>query len=115
MRVEDKEQFICRKAVENRSDPSGSKVYWSRHAIGEMIDEDLTRVEIELAFRHSEIIENYPFAHRPLPDCLILAWLPDGRPLHAVIAIDVHMDRIYVVTVYVPDKERWHDDWRTRK
>ena len=75
----------------------------------------VTGAEMESAFRHCEVIEDYPATHRPLPDCLILAWLADGRPLHAVIAIDDHKDRIFVVTVYVPDRERWHDDWRTWK
>jgi len=39
----------------------------------------------------------------------------DERPLHAVVAIDEQNERIFVVTVYVPSKERWSYDWRIRK
>lgn len=70
---------------------------------------------IERAFQGCDVIEDYPFLHRPLPDCLILAFLADGRPLHAVVAIDEQKGRIFVVTVYIPSKERWSYDWRTRK
>ncbi|HRJ43801.1 MAG: DUF4258 domain-containing protein [Caldilineaceae bacterium] len=115
MRVDEKQRFIRQKAIENESDPSGSKVYWSRHAIGETVNDDLTRVEVERAFQDCEIIEDYPVAHRPLPDCLLLAWVADERPLHAVVAIDEQNERIFVVTVYVPSKERWSYDWRIRK
>lgn len=37
------------------------------------------------------------------------------RALHAVVACDERLDRIFVVTVYRPSEERWEDDWRTRK
>ena len=60
-----KEQFIRRKAAENQADPEGAQIYWSRHAIAEMVKDDLTRSEIEQALQQSEIIEDYPTGHRP--------------------------------------------------
>lgn len=62
-----------------------------------------------------DLIEDYPVLHRPLPDCLVLAWLMPGEPVHAVVAIDLERDRIFMVTVYKPSEEEWEDDWRTRK
>ena len=53
--------------------------------------------------------------HRPLPDCLVLGWLTSAEPLHAVVAIVLERDRIFMVTVYRPSEEEWEDDWRTRK
>ncbi len=111
----DKQRFIRRKSSENRYDLAGAKVYWSRHAIAEMIDDGLSRSEIEKALETCEIIEDYPAGHRPLPDCLVLAHLSVAQPLHAVIAVDEARDRIFMITVYLPSREEWQDDWRTRK
>ena len=52
----EKQLFIRQKAAENRSDPEGAKVYWSRHAIAELINDNLTRAEVERALERSEII-----------------------------------------------------------
>jgi hypothetical protein len=70
---------------------------------------------VEEALQDSEVIEDYPIAHRPLPDCLVLSWLAAGEPLHAAVAVDEVNDCLFVVTVYRPSKEDWENDWRTRK
>ena len=41
MQPQDKQAFIRAKAAENRIDPDGAKVYWSRHAVGEAVKESL--------------------------------------------------------------------------
>jgi hypothetical protein len=111
----DKQRFIRQKAAQNEHEPAGKQVYWSRHAIAEMVNDNLTRSQVEKALKKGEIIEDYPTGHRPLPDCLVLAKLSETQPIPAVIAIDQAGDRIFVVTVYLPSKEQWQDDWRTRK
>jgi hypothetical protein len=115
MELLEKQTFIRRKARENVESADGSQVYWSRHAITAMVQEQLTRSEVETALQDCEVIEDYPATHRPLPDGLVLGQLPSTPPIHAVIAIDQARDRIFVVTVYRPSAERWEDDWRTRK
>lgn len=65
----EKQTFIQQKAVENRGDPDRTKIFWSRHAIVEMVNDGLTRTAVEEALIHSEVIEDYPSEHRPLPDC----------------------------------------------
>ena len=110
-----KPAFIHRVIRENSQDPLGRKIAWSRHAITELVAEDLTRTEVEQALLDCEIIEDYPTLHRPLPDCLTLGWLNDVEPIHAVIAIDEILDRILMVTTYRPSPEEWENDWRTRK
>ena len=99
MELSEKQAFIRRKARENIEISDGTQVYWSRHAIAEMIQDRLTRLEIEKA----------------LEDCLVLGQLRSTQPIHAVVAIDEARDRIFVVTVYRPSPERWEHDWRTRK
>jgi len=115
MNTEDKRRFIRWKACQNRSDPEGAKIRWSRHGITELVNEEWSRTLVEEALQNCEVIEDYPALHRPLPDCLVLGWLATGEPLHAVIAIDEVNDRLFVVTVYKPSPEEWEDDWRTRR
>jgi hypothetical protein len=112
MRLIDKQSFIRQKAQENAVDPSGGKILWSRHAVAALVDDELSRFDLEVALQHSHVIEDYPPAHRPLPDCLILAFISVDRPIHAVIAIDDPNDRIFIVTVYIPTDDRWEDEWR---
>jgi len=115
MDAEAKQSFIREKARQNEGDPEGVKVVWSRHAVTELVAEDLTRYQVERALQGCELVEDYPALHRALPDCLVLGWLTRVEPLHAVVAIDLGRDRIFMVTVYRPSEEEWEDDWRTRK
>ena len=110
-----KQDFIKRVAEENRSDPEGAKILWSRHAVAELAVEGWKRRQVEGALLNSDVIEDYPHLHRPLPDCLVLGWVTSTRPVHVVVAIDEELDRILVVTVYQPLEEEWKDDWKTRK
>jgi hypothetical protein len=110
-----KQTFIQRVTEENRSDPGGTKILWSRHAVAELAVEGWKRRQVEGALLNSEVIEDYPTLNRPLPDCLVLAWMTSTTPVHVVVAIDQGLDRILVVTVYQPSEEEWEDDWKTRK
>ena len=115
MEVETKQSFVQEKPHQNAQDPHLARVIWSRHAITELVADDLTRYQVEQALQRCELIENYSAVHRSLPDCLVLGWLTSGRPIHAVIAVDLERDRILVITVYLPNAEEWENDWRTRK
>jgi hypothetical protein len=110
-----KQTFIQRMAEENRSDPEGTKILWSRHAVAELAVEGWKRRQVEGALLNSNVIEDYPPLHRPLPDCLVLAWVTSTTPIHVVVATDEESGRILVVTVYQPSGEEWENDWKTRK
>lgn len=115
MTPENKQDFIRRQAHQNRLNPEGERILWGRHGITELVNEDWSRGLVEEALQSSEVIEDYPTLHRPLPDCLVLGRLATGELFHAVIAIDEINDRMFVVTVYKPSLEEWENDWRTRK
>ncbi len=108
METATKQHFIRSKAL-------ALKIKWSSHAIAELTPEALSVPEIELMLRRAEVIEDYPHVHRFLPDCLVLIFIPDNKPVHAVIAINESQDYILVVTVYRPTEKEWKSDWRTRK
>ncbi|WP_343412426.1 DUF4258 domain-containing protein, partial [Candidatus Amarolinea dominans] len=111
----EKQRMIQRIAYENQYDVLGERVLWSRHATAKLVDYSLRRADVETALARCLLIEDYLPLHRPLPDCLVLGTLPSGSPFHAVIAIDEANRRIFVVTIYLPARERWQDDWQTRK
>lgn len=115
MDSETKQSFIREQARRNRQDPHGTHILWARHAITELVTDDLGRQSIERALQNCGLVEDYAMLHRLLPDCLVLGWLASGDPVHAVIGIDTGKERILVVTVYRPSKEEWEDDRRTRK
>ena len=115
MDSETKRAFIRRVAKENQTDPEGVRILWSRHAVVELVLEGWNRRQVEGALLDSEVIEDYPTLHRPLPDCLVLAWVTSTIPVHVVVTIDQDLDRTLLVTVYQPSEEEWEDDWKTRK
>lgn len=58
-----------------------------------------------------EIIEQYPDDY-PFPSCLIMG-KSGNKVMHVVASIDGGI--LYVITAYVPSKEKWEEDWKTRK
>ncbi len=92
MEPEFKQAFIQDKAYLNQQSSQGIYVLWSRHAIQELIADNLTRKQVERALQSCEVIENYPTLHRPLPDCLVLGWVSAYEPIHIVVAIDMPKD-----------------------
>ena len=60
------------------------------------------------------IIEEYQEDY-PLPSVLISGIAHGNRPLHAVVAIDDESRRLYLITIYEPDPERWSENFSRRK
>jgi hypothetical protein len=115
MDAQAKQAFIRQAALANAANPNKDQVLWSQHGLGKLVAEALTRVDVENALATCEVIEDYPPAHRPFPDCPVLGLLSPAQPVHAVIALDEPNGRIFLVTLYRPDPARWHHDWRTRR
>ncbi len=109
-------QLSVRQAAErNQSDSEGRSIFWSRHAIVELVNEGWSRQNIEAGLRTCEVIEDYPAGPRALPDCLVLGTINSREIFHAVLAIDSENTRLLVVTVYRPNSEEWQDGWRSRR
>jgi hypothetical protein len=61
---------------------------------------------------HGAIIEQYPTDY-PYPSCLILAISANDKFLHTVIGSN--QSQLWIVTAYYPDRNKWSEDFRTRK
>ena len=68
--------------------------------------------EIKEVIRNGEIIEEYPTDY-PYPSCLVLGRTMNRRILHVVIGATE--DKIWLVTVYEPDAEKWDRQFKCRK
>ena len=110
-----KEFSVQQAAQRNQYDSEGRSIFWSRHAIVELVNESWDRENIEAGFLTCEVIEDYPAGPRALPDCLVMGTSRSGEMFHAVLAIDHENDRVLVVTVYRPNSEEWQDGWRIRR
>lgn len=85
----------------------------SQHAEKERRNDGLSLADIENAIRTGRIIEGYPNDPRGA-SCLVFGWACDGRPVHLVVGF-LPDEWVRIITVYVPDPEKWELDWETRK
>lgn len=113
MLLKEKEDFIRKMAREHVTGVS-EKILWSLHAVTKIRTKGFHKKDIENSLKKCIIIEDYVMEGRPLPGCLVLSFY-GSTPVHAVIAIDMDFDRIFVITVYKPSAKRWEDDWKRRK
>lgn len=86
---------------------------WSRHALREAQSDRLDPEDVETALvLNLRILRTYP-EDRQGESALVLCHLGDGRPIHAVIGYG--RQPWTIVTVYVPDPERWSADFTERR
>jgi len=80
------------------------------HALTEARKDGLTTDDLEAAVMLGEVIEDYG------ERVLLLHSVPDYQiPFHIVLEFLAGDDRATVITAYVPDRNLWEADWKTRK
>ena len=84
----------------------------SLHGQIRLNERNITIDDIMNAIDNGEIIEQYP-SDFPFPSCLILGISIQGIYIHIVVSMDE--DKIYLITAYIPDTDKWEDDLKTRK
>lgn len=93
---------------------TGERIIYTEHALDEMNTEEemISKDEVRQVIFEGDIIEDYPEDVRG-HSCLMLAFTEKGRPVHVVCA--PKEGYLGIITVYVPTKEKWEDDFRIRK
>jgi hypothetical protein len=81
------------------------KFKYTLHARNEALNDGINIQKTIEIFDKAEMIEDYPDDPRG-HSCLILGWL-DKKPVHLVCGISG--DDIILITIYMPDPERWID------
>ena len=77
-----------------------------------MLERGILRSEVIRCVMQGEIIEEYAEDY-PIPSCLILGFIKEGRPIHVVCSMD--NGYIYVITAYEPNLFKWENDFKTRR
>ncbi len=83
----------------------------TQHSRIRLAERGISILDVVNAISDGEIIEEYEDDY-PFPSCLILG---KTRNISLHICASINDGVIYLITAYIPDKERWSDDYRKRK
>lgn len=83
------------------------------HAVQRMFERDISAKKVLGAIQTGETIEDYS-SEMPEPSRLILGF-QGKRPFHVVTSENPETNEATVITVYIPDLEKWNKDFRSRK
>lgn len=89
------------------------QIIYQRHAVERMAERGICEEDVEHVLLMGEIIEVYS-DDTPYPSVLMLGWR-GPRPLHIVVATDMVGRRKIVITIYVPDPNKWEKGFKRRK
>ncbi len=92
------------------------KILFRVHAVQRMFERNISAKKVSQALHFGETIEDYS-TEMPEPSRLILGF-QGKRPFH-VVASENHENNIAtiitVITVYIPDPDKWNKDFKSRR
>ena len=89
------------------------KIIFRVHAIQRMFERGITVMNVRRVLESGETVEDYS-SEMPEPSRLILGF-QGRRPLHLVTAENPASHELTVITVYVPNSDKWNKDFKSRK
>ena len=85
--------------------------YFTKHALIEMSDENITIQDVKEVIRNGKVIRSYP--EDPKGESKLMLGTIEGRAIHVVCA--QHEQTVHVITAYLPNTDIWEDDFETKK
>lgn len=85
--------------------------YFTKHALIEMSDEDISMDDVKQIAVNGEVIRVYPEDPKGLSQLML--GMSSGGPLHVVCAH--HEETVHIITAYRPSVAIWENDLRTKK
>lgn len=89
------------------------KTIFRIHAVQRMFERDVSIEKVLGAIKSGETIEDYS-SETPEPSRLLLGF-QGKRPFHVVTSENPETDETTVITVYVPDPNKWKKDAMSRR
>ena len=83
------------------------------HATRRMFERDISEEELIYVLQNGHDIENYP-DDKPFPAMLANGITDKRKHIHIVIAKDIESNRLYIITVYVPNSSKWTENYSRR-
>jgi hypothetical protein len=87
-------------------------IYYRVHAVQRMFERDVSPAKIRQALEFADVIEDYS-GEMPEPSRLIMG-VQGRRPFHVVTSEVPEGNEVTVVTVYLPDANKWKKGFRSR-
>ena len=78
-----------------------------------MFEREISMKKARQALEMGETIEDYS-SEMPEPSRLILGF-QGKRPFHVVISENPETNETTIITVYIPDLDKWNKDFRSRR
>lgn len=92
---------------------SAARLLFRVHAIQRMFERQVSVRSVSRALQSAIIIEDYS-AEMAEPSRLILGF-QGNRPFHMVISENPTNDETTIITVYIPDPEKWNKGFKSRR
>jgi hypothetical protein len=89
------------------------KLLFRVHAVQRMFERRVSVEKVSGALQSGETIEDYS-GEMPEPSRLILGF-QGKRPFHLVASENPETNQITIITVYVPDPDKWDKDFKSRR
>ena len=90
-----------------------AKILYRVHAVQRMFEREISANKVRKALEAEDVIEDYS-AEMTEPSRLIMGF-QGKRPFHVVTSENAEATEIIVITVYLPDPDKWKKDFRSRK
>jgi len=92
---------------------NNSNTLFRVHAVQRMFERYVSVKKVVGAVETGETIEDYS-SEMPEPSRLILGF-QGKRPFHVVTSENPETNQITVITVYIPDPNKWNKDFKARR
>ena len=89
------------------------KILFRVHAVQRMFERHISARKVREALETGETVEDYS-AEMPEPSRLILGF-QGKRPFHMVTSENQETDDTTIITVYLPDSNKWSKDFKSRR
>ena len=89
------------------------RIFFRVHAVQRMFERNISAKKVSQALQSGDTIEDYS-TEMPEPGRLILGF-QGKRPFHVVASENPQTNEITVITVYIPDPDKWNKDFKSRR
>ena len=90
-----------------------STVFFRVHAVQRMFERGISEKRVMEALKSGDTIEDYS-SEMHEPSRLILGF-QGKRPIHLVASESPETKEITIITVYIPNPDKWSKDFKSRK
>lgn len=89
------------------------KIIFRVHAVQRMFERGISAKKVRQALETGQTIEDYS-SEMPEPSRLMLGF-QGKRPFHVVTSENPKTNETTIITVYIPDPEKWNKDSKGRR